>query len=243
MHDSFRWVPADQPVELDFGQVDVWRVSVPDEESIIRKLEAPLASDEKERANRFVVERSRNEFVVTRAILRGLLGKYLGVPPESLKFDYNPKGKPFLASAAANRPIQFSVSHSHGLALLAFAIGFHLGVDVELIRPDFASDEIAERYFSRQEVAELRALPPPMRSEGFFLCWTRKEAYIKAKGEGLQIPLKSFQVSLTPGNEARLESEDSSNWDLFSLQPGSGHVGALVTERKGRQLHLWDWKP
>lgn len=243
MHDSFRWVPADPDIELELGQVHIWRVSLAREEAIVQRLEATLASDEKERANRFVAERSRNEFVVTRGVLRELLGGYLSAAPESLEFDYGPRGKPALASPWGDRPIQFSVSHSHGLALLAFAVSLRLGVDVELIRPDFATDEIAERYFSREEVLELRRLPPSMRSEGFFLCWTRKEAYIKARGEGLQIPLASFQVSLTPGEVTRLKSEDNSNWDLLSLQPGTGYVGALVTEGKGRRLHLWDWKP
>ena len=112
---------------------------------------------------------------------------------------------------------------------------------MELIRPEFAADEIADRYFSPQEAMELRGLSPSLRVEAFFLCWTRKEAYIKARGEGLHIPLRSFHVSLTPGQPERLESRDSSHWSLHSLRPDACYVGALVGEGGGWRLRYWDW--
>jgi 4'-phosphopantetheinyl transferase len=114
---------------------------------------------------------------------------------------------------------------------------------VEFIRPEFAADEIVERYFSPQEVMELRGLSPTLRVEAFFLCWTRKEAYIKARGEGLNIPLTSFHVSLTPGQPEQLESTDSFDWSLHSFRPGARYVGALVGEGKGWRPRHWDWKP
>src|SRR6202041_2760043 len=110
--------------------------------------------------------------------------------------------------------LQFNVSHSHGLALFAFAVAQQVGVDVEMVRADFAGEKIAERFFSSQEVRALRSLPAAVQDDGFFLCWTRKEAYIKARGEGLQIPLKSFHVSLTPTKPARLQADDSSRCRL-----------------------------
>ena len=126
------------------------------------------------------------------------------------------------------------------MALLAFSVGRHLGVDVELIR-NFAGNEIAEHYFSPQEVMELRQLPPSLQDEGFFLCWTRKEAYVKARGEGLHVPLKSFHVTLTPGKPKRLQTTDGLQWSLHSLRPDAQSVGALVGEGKGWKLRCWKW--
>ena len=126
----------------------------------------------------------------------------------------------------------FNLSHSHGLAVYAFALGREVGIDLEPIRPDFVSDDIAGRYFSTQELNELRALSPESGLEGFFLCWTSKEAYVKARGEGLQIPLESFSVSLTPGQREVLESADSSRWGLHSFQPAPRYVAAIVGEGK-----------
>jgi len=138
--------------------------------------------------------------------------------------------------------VQFNVSHSRGLALLAFALGRNLGIDVEFIRPEFPADEIAQRYFSPKEVMELRTLPPSLHAEGFYLCWTRKEAYIKATGEGLHVPLESFNVSLTPGRPERLESTDSSRWSMRSLYPDPLYAGALVAEGQHLRLRQWDWE-
>jgi 4'-phosphopantetheinyl transferase len=127
--------------------------------------------------------------------------------------------------------------------MFAFAMRSPVGVDVEIVRTNIACEEIAQRYFSRQEAAELRAAPRQLQAEAFFLCWTRKEAYVKARGEGLQIPLDSFNVSLLPGTPPRLESVDSSQWCLHSFRPHERYVGALVTSRKQCQVRYWDWVP
>jgi 4'-phosphopantetheinyl transferase len=205
-------------------------------------METTLAPDELARANRFHFQRHRNSFIATRGVLRDLLGRYLDRSPAELEFDYSPRGKPSLQATPLGRSVSFNVSHSHGLALLAFAPGCHVGVDVELIRRDFACEEIAKRYFSPQEVTELEALPTSLQAEGFFLCWTRKEAYIKARGEGLHIPLDSFHVSLTPGRRVSLQSADSSRWTLRSLNPGPEYAAALAGEGSDWQLRCWNWK-
>ena len=127
--------------------------------------------------------------------------------------------------------------------MYAFALGREVGIDLEPIRPDFTGDDIAGRYFSHQELKELRALSPDLRPEGFFLCWTRKEAYLKARGEGLQVPLDSFSVSLTPGEPEVLESADSSRWSLRSFEPAPRYVAAVVGEGKGWRLRHWERKP
>ena len=237
------WGPKLGKLELEAAEIHVWRAYLDRTETLLQQFEATLSTDEKARADRFVFRRDRNHFVGTRGILRELLGRYLSRSPEDLQFDYGVLGKPSLRREIFKQSIQFNVSHSHGLALLAFTVGRNLGVDVEFVRSGFASEEIADRYFSPSEVAELRVLSPSLREEGFFLCWTRKEAYIKARGEGLQIPLDSFHVSLTPRKPERLQSPDSSRWNLRSLSPDPRYVGALVAEGNDWQLSCWDWKP
>src|SRR6202035_65500 len=130
---------------------------------------------------------------------------------------------------------RFKLSQSNGLAVIGIVRERDLGIDVEMIRPDFASEEIAERYFSAKEIADLNKLPTKQRTDGFFLCWTRKEAYIKAKGDGLHIPLDSFDVSVSPEMPATLSSTDDSRWGINSFDPSAAseprYAAAVVAER------------
>jgi len=237
------WGPGPERLELTRDEVHVWRASLECGESVLRPFEATLAAEERARAQRFVFQPDRDSYIAARGILRELLGSYLKQAPGEIEFEYGPQGKPALRGESSQTPVQFNVSHSHGMALFAFAVERRVGVDVELVRPDFAREKIAERFFSPQEVTELRSLPPVVQDEGFFLCWTRKEAYIKARGEGLQIPLKSFQVSLAPGEPARLRASDGADWSLRSVRPDPRYVGAVVGEGKDWKLRGWEWKP
>jgi 4'-phosphopantetheinyl transferase len=238
-----KWpAPSTLPV-LQGDQVHVWRASLDCEPSKLRNFETTLSEDEMARAARFHFSRDRDHFAAGRGILRTLLGAYLNKPPASLKLVYGPKDKPALPIGDPRAHLNFNLSHSHGVAVFAFTLGREVGIDVELIRPEFTGDEIAERYFSPREVAELRALPQDLRPEGFFNCWTRKEAYVKARGEGLQIPLDSFDVSLTPGEPPKLKSADSSRWSLRSLEPAPRYVAAVIAERNDWQLWKWAWLP
>jgi 4'-phosphopantetheinyl transferase len=223
------------------GETHVWSARLDCSGPLVERLAAALSVDEMARANRFFFERDRSAFIVARGILRRLLANYLHRAPKDLQFAYHPRGKPFLSPPSQNTPLQFNVAHSHGLALFAFSLRSSLGVDVEYVRSDFATEEIAERYFAPQEVAELRSLPLAQRLEGFFCGWTRKEAYIKALGDGLQIPLASFRVSLTPSQPAVLESADSGRWSLHSLCPAPDFAGALVAEGKDWRVRSWNW--
>jgi 4'-phosphopantetheinyl transferase len=242
MSDLSAWPLKVGSLELEDTQVHVWRAGLGFDETVLRRLESTLAAEEKNRAKRLVFRSDQDRFVGTRGILRDLLGKYINCSPAKVEFHYDPKGKPVLKDKVVEKSIQFSVSHSASVALLAFAVGRHLGVDVELIRPKIAALEIAERYFSPQEVAELRALPTSHHAQAFFLGWTRKEAYVKAKGEGLHIPLESFSVSLTPDQPERLECADSHRWGLRSLCPAPGYVGAVVCEGQDWRTIHWTWQ-
>jgi 4'-phosphopantetheinyl transferase len=241
MPDFDEWLAPPAVLALAAGGVHIWRADLRCTEPTLRHFEQTLVADEKFRAGRFYFERDRNHFIAARGILRDLLGRYLGCAPETIRFAYREQGKPALCEVAGSPHIEFNVSHSHGLALLAFSRNRALGVDIERIRPDISAEEIAERYFSPQEVVELLALPPASRAEGFFRCWTRKEAYVKARGEGLQISLKSFHVSLAPGQPARLVSADSERWSLYSLRPFEQSLGAIVAEGQDLCVHGYDW--
>jgi 4'-phosphopantetheinyl transferase len=135
--------------------------------------------------------------------------------------------------------LRFNLSNSQGVALYAFALGREVGIDIEKIRPEVAFEGIEDRYFSSRERQELRDLPEKLRPEGFFLCWTRKEAYVKARGDGLYLPLDSFDVSLTPGKPAVLNSQDRDRWSIYPLQPLANFVGALVVEGSKIPVRLW----
>lgn len=163
-----------------------------------------LSADERLRAGRFVFERDRRRYIVGRARLRHLLGARLGVRPEALEFAYGPRGKPRLAQDPAGTDLRFNMSHCEGVAVCAFAHGREVGVDVEAVRALDDADEVAARFFSPRENEAYLALAPQDRPRGFFNCWTRKEAFIKAMGDGLHFPLDAFDVSLAPGEPAQI---------------------------------------
>lgn len=228
------------------GEVHVWRAALDPPAACVRGLADTLAADERARADRFVSDRDRSRYIVARGVLRAVLGRCLGLPPGALAFRYSAFGKPALTGDAAATDLRFNVSHAGGLALYAVARGREIGVDLERIRPDFATDEIARRFFSPGEVAALRALGPEHRSRAFFDCWTRKEAYIKARGEGLSRPLDRFEVSLAPGAPAALlatgeDPDEAARWSLRALCPGPGYAAALAVEGQSWHLQCWQW--
>ena len=224
-------------------EVHVWRARL-DQPQRLAEFSATLAPDEKARADRFHFQKDRNHFITARGVLRALLSRYLRVRPADLAFNYSAYGKPSLASRHGDA-LRFNVSHSHELALFAFAAGRELGVDVEWIRPEVIAERIAEHFFAAGEVAVLQALPDCHQAEAFFNCWTRKEAYIKARGEGLSLPLDRFDVSLAPGEPAALlraaMSDETTRWMMLDLTVGAGYKAALVAEGQDWRPRLWQW--
>lgn len=224
------------------NELHVWQACLELDREICRNFEATLSKEEKARAQKFRFESDRKHFVAARGILRHLLSHYLNESAAAIEFSYGQQGKPTVRLQHYASQLHFNVSHSHGLALFALGCTGEIGIDVEAIRPGFDLEDIAGRFFSPREIAEFRALPTGLRAEGFFRCWTRKEAYIKAKGAGLQIPLDSFSVSLTPGQPERLQCTDSFRWTLHSLEPAPGFVAAVVAEGQDWKLHPLMWQ-
>jgi 4'-phosphopantetheinyl transferase len=239
---TMEWRVPPNELALGKNEIHVWRAFLDVPPDVYTRLEATLSADERARAAEFHFASHRQHFTAARGILRDLLGRYLNELPRAIEFSYGPQGKPDLRLQDSQSPIHFNLSHSHGLALFTFSDAREVGIDLEQVRPNFAGEEIAERFFSPQEVAEFRALPPDARDHGFFLCWTRKEAYIKARSGGMQIPLDSFSVSLTPGRPEKLHSDDSHRWSVLSFDPAPGFASAVVAEGQGWELLGWEWE-
>jgi len=194
-----------------------------------------LSIDEQERSARFLHERDRARYIVARARLRQMLATELAVAPTELCFDLGVQGKPALAAPWRDSGVKFNLSHSHGVALLGVAHGREIGVDVEILRQLRNEDAIARRFFSPREYADYVAVDAAGRNEAFFNCWTRKEAFIKALGLGLQFPLHSFDVTLKSEEPAlirRIGAQEGANcpWQLAAFRPAAGLMAAVVLE-------------
>jgi 4'-phosphopantetheinyl transferase len=246
MSANAHWLSPQVHPKLTGEDVHIWRASLNLDLAAFQQLESTLSWDERTRARRFIFERDQHSFTVARGILRHLLGRYLKCLPQTIEFSYGPNGKPELGDRHESLA-RFNLSHSHGAAVFAVALDRRIGVDLELVRTESAKEDIAARYFSAQETDELRNLPAEQRAEGFFLCWTRKEAYIKANGAGLQIPLNSFNVSLSPGQPATLSVNDDSGWGIESFdvpvsgEGQNGYVAALVVEGENYHTTFFTW--
>jgi 4'-phosphopantetheinyl transferase len=223
-------------VELRPREIHVWAMALEHSPEAISRFRQVLCANEVERADRFRFERDRRRFTASHFGLRTLLGAYAKIPPQSIAFEYGEKGKPSL-SLNHGEDLQFNLSHSGELALMAFCRREPLGVDVEQVRSMHDLGSIAERFFSSAECTCLFDLPEEERETAFFRCWTRKEALIKAFGEGLSMPLDCFDVTLGPSEAPALlrlhdDNRADEQWSLFHFEPQHGYVGALAIRQK-----------
>jgi 4'-phosphopantetheinyl transferase len=206
--------------------IDVYTITLEAEPSEVNRLYVFLSPEERDRADRFRFDRHRREFIVSRGCLREILARYLHIAPAAIGFVYNSFGKPQVEGSR----LRFNLSHSGAWAMLAVsAEGIDVGIDIERIDAAFVQDEIPEQFFSPSEVAALRSLPAAEQTDAFFRCWTRKEAYIKARGLGLSLALDSFDVTLTPGRPAAF-LHGAGNWSLQELAAPNGYAAATSAE-------------
>ncbi|MCC7176412.1 MAG: 4'-phosphopantetheinyl transferase superfamily protein [Bryobacterales bacterium] len=239
------WQAAQAPVRVAPGDIHVWRANLADFQKDPGS-ESVLSEDETQRAGRFRVPQARARFTAARSLLRFILGACLECPPAEIRFAYRKHGKPFLAPGLFREDLRFNLSHSHGLALYAVCTGREVGIDLERMRADRDHERLAARFFSAREAARLAELPAAQRQGAFYHCWTRKEAYLKARGEGLAIPLGSFSVSLAPDEPAALlevagDHQEAGRWRLWSVDAGPDFAAALAAERGPANLRFWDW--
>jgi 4'-phosphopantetheinyl transferase len=230
---------------LGADEVRIWcaRLDWPDAD--IRRFESILSLEEKERAKRFHFESDRVRFVARRAVLRTVLGDCLGRAAGDIAFVHGPQGKPELSPACNPHRLCFNTSHSRGLGVIALAIDRAVGIDVEWVKPLPDYEAIARHHFTEDENIALSNVEPLERLQAFFNCWTRKEAFVKAHGGGLTLPLDSFEVSLAPGRPAGLlscvEEGQLERWSLRSFDPAPGFVGAVVAAGSAWTIRSGDW--
>ena len=232
--------------ELAPDEIHVWCASLDGLVSDLPSFAASLSASERKRADRFQLDRDRDRFIVRHGLLRRLLARYLNAHPAKLSFTYESRAKPALAGTIDDPRLHFNLSQSDGLGLFAVSRQFPLGVDVERVRPIPDALQIAARFFSPRENAMLNALPAESVSEAFFQCWTRKEAYLKATGEGIAHSLPQVEVSLAPGRAAELLSiagdvGEAFLWTIHALAPAAGFIGALAVRAKELKLACWRW--
>jgi|HubBroStandDraft_1064217.scaffolds.fasta_scaffold00014_57 4'-phosphopantetheinyl transferase len=238
---------------LSEDEVQLWRVDLEAIRADESRWQELLSTDESARASRFHFSRDRQRFVASRALLRIILASYLATDPNGLIFSYSKKEKPSLGPVLGPgdhgpSDITFNISHSGGIALFAFTRGREIGVDVEQLRSDFDLEGITRRFFSTHEQTQLAAVSPEEKAAAFFRCWTRKEAYIKATGDGLSLPLTQFDVSLAVGEidallATRPDRSEAGRWLLREVPGGPGYIAALCVPGRDWKLNDWSENP
>ena len=235
------------------GRVHVWRLRLDVDDARFDDLSSKfakagcrvLASDELKRASRFHFDKDRVRFTRCRTVLRLLLARYLEVEPADIRFTYSPRDKPEVAADQNPRNLRFNVSHSADMALIAVGVQDSLGVDIERVRLDVNTAELSERFFSARERENLRPIPEKLRVAAFYAVWTRKEAFLKATGEGLGFPLSHFSVSVHPEVEPRIEeiggdTNTAKRWSLLDVLAADGFRSAVAIERPNVTIATFD---
>ncbi len=240
------WNIPPKKINLPPGHIHIWRVWLTQPMPLIQQMAELLSDDEKARAQRLKFERDRLKFIAGRGVLRQILSRYLAVQAEEIQFSYGSQGKPALA-IPATPPLQFNLAHSRNLALYAIARESPVGIDVEYIHRLDDMAQMAARFFSSRENAVFQSLPEKEKPAGFFNCWTRKEAWLKACGDGLTRPLDQFDVTLKPGETAKLldvrsAPAEAARWRLQAFQPAPNYVAALAIEGAAWQTDYWQFR-
>lgn len=224
----------------DLGESDihVWRARLDIPRGGLRTLERTLTPDERERIMNLASEVDRRRATASRGLLRSILADYVERPAAELAFTYGPAGKPQMSAAAHGEPLHFNSTHSGEVLLVAVGRVPSLGIDVERIRSVARFDKVARRAFSEEERRRIDALHSKERNEAFITCWTRKEACVKAIGQGVWSAFGRFEVSLEPGASAAVltvdgDSAAAAEWSLYHIEPAEGYVGALAVRGAG----------
>lgn len=233
-------------IKLNVGEVHIWRVCLDQSESTIEVLTRILSDEEKKRAVGFLFTNDRKRFIACRAILKLILGRYLKLDPNQVYFSYSSKEKPLISKSINTQNLQFNLSHSDTLALYAFTLCHEIGIDVEKIINIPEIDQIVMRFFSAGEYRIYRALTERKKKELFFKYWTRKEAFAKAIGEGLTIPLEKLDVSNVTNKTVKTFvfegfPQNSSQWHIHDLDIDSGYKAAFVKKKPFSKLMSFQW--
>ena len=247
MHtDELQWGRTIPEKLMLSNEVHVWRVFLDSLEFEVESLLGILSVDELERAKRFHFERDKKRFIVSRGILRNILSYYLGISPQKIIFEYTSQGKPVIASKPGEVPYRFNLCHSGELALYAVSPGRNIGVDTERVRDDVSVDQVSQKFYSHDEISALENTYEKDRSRLFFQYWTRKEALLKATGEGISFPMDKCDVSLISGSVLSPvilsgNNEEGSRFYVQDLFPGNGYVAAIAIDNSNCNISCWHY--
>jgi 4'-phosphopantetheinyl transferase len=228
------------------NEVHIWRAPLETSATDLAPIRELLSSDERARADRFVFGRDRSAFIVARGFLRVILSLYLDRSPGEVRFIYGGYGKPSLVDSACNGGnLNFNLSHSGKLAIYGITLQRAVGVDLEKISSEFSGEAISRRFFSANEAIRLLSVPRSERRQAFFDCWTRKEAFIKAIGAGLSLPLDQFDVTLSPGEpaallETRWDKNEARRWSLRAINVAPGYAASIAVEGHAWHVKYWE---
>jgi 4'-phosphopantetheinyl transferase len=238
------WTVAPSSLSLSDGDVHVWQAHLDLPSSSCQELEHLLTADERARAARLRSDNHRSHFVAARGLLRTILGSYLRVAPDAIRFSYGSHGKPALAQAPVGAALRFNLAHSHGLGLIAVTRSREVGIDLERMREGVRTAAIARRFFSPGEQAALAALEEEPARLAFFRIWACKEAYLKAIGAGISRPLQEIDVTLDPAPRLHVTGVpgETTRWSLRELDPDPSYAAAVAVEGGGWRLSCWRWR-
>ncbi|MFY0591774.1 4'-phosphopantetheinyl transferase family protein [Roseivirga sp.] len=236
------WQSVSEPPPLIKNYVHLWKFKQDSFRNTLAPLSSLLSEDELKRASKFRFDKDRLTYIVARGNLRKLLSKYLNIPGHAINFKYNSQSKPFIDSKTN---LKFNVSHSGGIILVGFVLEHDIGVDIEFDKKQVETAQVAQSFFSRNETSKLLSLPEKEQLQAFYNCWTRKEAFIKAKGGGLSIPLDQFEVSLLPDESPELkiirwDPADVSNWQLKSFKIDKDYTAATIVSNSVLQYKCFE---
>jgi len=240
------WQPSAYQLPPAPGEIHVWRIDLAAGSGLPAD-PAMLSPDERERAARLLCENKRARFIAGRSALRRLLGHYLGDTPQALVFRYGPHGKPALVTGTSETILTFNFSHSKDLALLAVATDREVGIDIEYRHRDISVDSFARHILSKNETAALQRLPAERHQQALLTAWTRKEAYVKALGEGLARSLKSFSAGIADDEPAVRRLEDANGephtWTFTPLAVHPDYLACVAAPGSDWTTRCFDWKP
>jgi 4'-phosphopantetheinyl transferase len=237
------WRSCPDDFEIATGKLHIWRIALDVPLTLLSALGAELSEAEQKQAERFRTDLLRQRYTAAHAALRRILAQYVHQPAAKLQFKLGEYGKPHLIS---ENGFTFNLSHSNAWALCAVSRQQPVGVDIEWMKPLPDLELVAKRFFSRREQQAFATLPEADKPRGFFQCWTRKEAFIKALGTGLTHPLDSFDVTLRPDEEAKMleiRSATAESWSLAHLEPAEGYVGAVVLRGELADIKYFNFEP
>ncbi len=224
------------------GEIHFWLINLAVENADLNPFFQILAVDERRRAEKFYFPNDRLKYIVRRAALRYILGNYCGIEPARIRFGYNEFGKPFLINETANNSVNFNISQTGEIAVCAVAFGAEVGVDVETIVKDKPNAEIAERFFSANEIEELRDTSADRKDAAFYRCWTRKESFIKAIGAGLSYPLQNFSVSTSAEflSQISFAASPTQSWNTLTFAPASQIIASIACQNPCKILRVFE---